>query len=103
MNHSAAPVCFERSLSLADALDSGALLAYAMNGQPLPVRHGAPLRLVVPGWYAVASVKWLTGIEVVPQPFDGFFQASHYVYEWSRGGRAVREPVRRQRGPGPDH
>ena len=97
VNHSAVPVRFERSLSLADALDSGALLAYAMNGQPLPVRHGAPLRLVVPGWYAVASVKWLTGIEVVPQPFDGFFQASHYVYEWSRGGRAAREPVRRQR------
>ena len=97
VNNSAAPVRFERSLPLADALESGALLAYVMNGQPLPVRHGAPLRLVVPGWYAVASVKWLTGIEVVPQPFDGFFQGSHYVYEWSRGGRTVREPVQRQR------
>lgn len=97
VNNSAAPVRFERSLPLADALESGALFAYVMNGQPLPVRHGAPLRLVVPGWYAVASVKWLTGIEVVPQPFDGFFQGSHYVYEWSRGGRTVREPVQRQR------
>ena len=51
----------------------------------------------MPGWYGVASVKWPTGIEVVPQPFDGFFQASHYFYEWSRGGRTVREPVQRQR------
>ena len=97
VSNSAAPVRFERSLLLVDALESGALLAYAMNGQPLPVRHGAPLRLVVPGWYAVASVKWLTGIEVVPQPFDGLFQGSHYVYEWSRGGRTVREPVQRRR------
>ena len=80
------PVRFERSLSVHDALESGALLAYAMNGQPLPARHGYPLRLVVPGWYAVASVKWLTDIRVVAQPFDGFFQASHYVYEWDRGG-----------------
>ena len=96
VNGSAVPVRFERSLPLADALDSGALLAYAMNGQPLPARHGAPLRLIVPGWYAVASVKWLTDVEVVPEPFDGYFQASHYVYEWSRDGRTVREPVRLQ-------
>src|SRR5450755_316384 len=96
VNGSAAPVRFERSLPLADALESGALLAYAMNGQPLPARHGAPLRLIVPGWYAVASVKWLTDIEVVPEPFDGYFQTSHYVYEWSRDGRTVREPVRLQ-------
>jgi DMSO/TMAO reductase YedYZ molybdopterin-dependent catalytic subunit len=67
-----------------------------MNGQPLPARHGAPLRLIVPGWYAVASVKWLTDIEVVPEPFDGYFQTSHYVYEWSPDGRTVREPVRLQ-------
>jgi DMSO/TMAO reductase YedYZ molybdopterin-dependent catalytic subunit len=83
---------FERSLPLRDALEAGALLAYAMNGQPLPVRHGYPLRLVVPGWYAVASVKWLTDIRVVAEPFDGFFQATHYVYD--RGGRDPREAVR---------
>ena len=49
---------FERSLRLDDARDSDVLLAYAMNGEPLPVEHGYPLRLIVPSWYAVASVKW---------------------------------------------
>src|SRR5260221_8671754 len=90
------PIRFERSLTVADALESGALLAYAMNGQPLPARHGYPVRLVVPGWYAVASVKWLTDIRVVDEPFEGFFQAVHYVYERNRGGTAAAEPVRLQ-------
>jgi DMSO/TMAO reductase YedYZ molybdopterin-dependent catalytic subunit len=86
---------FERSLPLADAAESGALLAWAMNGQPLPARHGYPLRLVVPGWYAVASVKWLSSIRVVEEPFGGFFQTERYMYE--RGsGTVVREPVRLQ-------
>src|SRR5260221_12864750 len=67
-----------------------------MNGRPLPAGHGYPVRLVVPGWYAVASVKWLTDIRVVEEPFEGFFQAAHYVYEWSRGGTTVAEPVRLQ-------
>jgi DMSO/TMAO reductase YedYZ molybdopterin-dependent catalytic subunit len=84
-------VRFERSLPVHDAMESGALLAYAMNGRPLPVRHGYPLRLVVPGWYAVASVKWLTDIRVVGAPFDGFFQAKHYVYD---RGPGLREAVR---------
>jgi DMSO/TMAO reductase YedYZ molybdopterin-dependent catalytic subunit len=90
------PIRFERSLTVQDAVESGALLAYAMNGQPLPVRHGYPLRLVVPGWYAVASVKWLTDIRVVAERFGGFFQNQDYVYEWNRGGTGVREPVRLQ-------
>jgi DMSO/TMAO reductase YedYZ molybdopterin-dependent catalytic subunit len=90
------PIRFERSLPVRDALESGALLAYAMNGHPLPVRHGYPLRLVVPGWYAVASVKWLTDIRVVADPFDGFFQNTHYVYEWDRRGTGAREPIRLQ-------
>ena len=93
---SAEPIWFERSLAVDDARESGALLAYSMNGEPLPVRHGAPLRLVVPGWYAVASVKWLTGIRVDSAAFDGYFQADHYAYEWSRGDTVVREPVRMQ-------
>jgi DMSO/TMAO reductase YedYZ molybdopterin-dependent catalytic subunit len=91
------PIWFERGLSLQEARGSGALLAYAMNGEPLPVRHGAPLRLVVPAWYAVASVKWLTGIRVASAPFDGYFQADHYMYERPRGETMVREPVRMQR------
>lgn len=83
---------YERSLPLADALGSGALLAYAMNGRPLPARHGYPLRLVVPGWYGMASVKWLTGIRVLGEEFRGYFQAQQYVYD--RDG--TREPVRLQ-------
>jgi DMSO/TMAO reductase YedYZ molybdopterin-dependent catalytic subunit len=86
-------VRFERSLPVADALESGALLAYAMNGRPLPARHGYPLRLVVPGWYGVASVKWLTDIRVVQEPFRGFFQAQRYVFDQN----GLREPVRLQR------
>jgi DMSO/TMAO reductase YedYZ molybdopterin-dependent catalytic subunit len=84
---------FERSLSLAEARDSGALLAYAMNGEPLPVQHGYPLRLVVPGWYSVTSVKWLTEIEVIDYEYSGFYQGHKYVYEWERAGEVVREPV----------
>jgi DMSO/TMAO reductase YedYZ molybdopterin-dependent catalytic subunit len=87
------PIRFERSLTVQDAMESGALLAYAMNGQPLPVRHGYPMRLIVPGWYAVASVKWLTDIRVVAEPFGGFFQAQDYIYEWNRGGTDIHEPV----------
>ena len=75
---------------------SEALLAYAMNGEPLPLQHGYPLRVIVPGWYAVTSVKWLTNIEVSTSAFEGFFQTQRYVYEWERNGTTVREPVRLQ-------
>ena len=88
---------FERGLSIAEAGDSNALLAYAMNGEPLPIQHGYPLRLVVPGWYGVASVKWLSEIEAVERPFDGFFQVDRYTYEWTRNGQQVTEPVTLQR------
>jgi DMSO/TMAO reductase YedYZ molybdopterin-dependent catalytic subunit len=88
---------FERSLSLDEIADSGALLAYKMNGAPLLPQHGYPLRLVVPGWYGVASVKWLAAIEVLNRAFDGYFQTSRYRYAWLRGGDTVTEPVRRQR------
>jgi DMSO/TMAO reductase YedYZ molybdopterin-dependent catalytic subunit/glyoxylase-like metal-dependent hydrolase (beta-lactamase superfamily II) len=92
-----APIAFERSLTIADARHTDALLAYAMNGDPLPVEHGYPVRLIVPGWYAVASVKWLTEIDVVGEPFDGYFQTNRYVFEWERDGGRVVEPVRHQR------
>ena len=88
---------FERSLSLDDIAANGALLAYEMNGAPLPARHGYPLRLVVPGWYGVASVKWLTTIEVLDHAFDGHFQTELYRYVWHRDGQTVTEPVRRLR------
>ena len=73
------PIDFERSLPL-DRLP-GALVAYAMNGEPLPPDHGAPFRLVVPGWYGMASVKWLARITAIPEPFRGFFQADRYVVD----------------------
>jgi DMSO/TMAO reductase YedYZ molybdopterin-dependent catalytic subunit/rhodanese-related sulfurtransferase len=92
-----APVRFERALSARDARESGALVAYAMNGEPLPLQHGRPVRLIVPGWYSVASVKWLTEIEVIGRPFEAFFQTNRYHYEWEREGSVIREPVRLQR------
>jgi len=84
---------FERSLSIDDARDPDVLLAYAMNGEPLPKLHGYPLRLIVPRWYAVASVKWLTHVEIVEQPFTGHYQSEKYWYEWERDDGTVREPV----------
>jgi DMSO/TMAO reductase YedYZ molybdopterin-dependent catalytic subunit len=90
-------IAFERSLNVSYARDSEALLAHAMNGEPLPLQHGFPLRLIVPGWYGVASVKWLTEIEVVRDAFTGFFQADRYVYKWAREGELVTEPVTLQR------
>jgi sulfane dehydrogenase subunit SoxC len=69
---------YQRSLSLMDAHRPEVLLAYEMNGAPLPVQHGFPLRLVVPGWYGMTSVKWLGRITVTDRPFDGYQQASAY-------------------------
>lgn len=78
---------FARSLSRAQALDDDVLLAYAMNGAPLPPQHGAPLRLVVPRWYGMASVKWLRAIEALDQPFDGLQQARSYHFRREPGER----------------
>ena len=69
---------YERSLSIEDALGEDLLLAYEMNGAPLPPQHGFPLRLVVPGWYGMTSVKWLSEIEVIDEPFAGYQQAQAY-------------------------
>ena len=91
------PIRFERSLTIDQARDSDVLLAYAMNGEALPIEHGSPLRVIVPGWYAVASVKWLTEIELLDAPFAGHYQADRYCYEWERDGRILREPVTLQR------
>jgi DMSO/TMAO reductase YedYZ molybdopterin-dependent catalytic subunit len=53
-----------------------------MNGEPLGLDHGALFRLIVPHWYAVASVKWLKRIDVLTEPYSGEFQTGHYMYEW---------------------
>lgn len=63
---------YARGLGLADATADDVLVAYAMNGAPLPPQHGFPARLVVPGWYGMAHVKWLRTIEVIDHPFDGY-------------------------------
>src|SRR5262249_54081785 len=78
------PIRCDRSLGIEEAQASEALLAYAMNGEALPPAHGYPVRLIVPDWYGVASVKWLTDVEVIAGAFDGFFQADRYHYESER-------------------
>src|SRR3954454_16036979 len=87
---------FARALPLAHAADPGAeiLIAYEMNGEPLRPDHGAPFRLVVPHWYAVASVKWLTRLDVLTEPFVGEFQTGHYISKWRNG---LFEPVTHMR------
>jgi DMSO/TMAO reductase YedYZ molybdopterin-dependent catalytic subunit len=73
-------VAFERSLPVDVALHPDTLLATHMNGEPLTARHGAPVRLAVPGRYGMADVKWLVGVRAVTTPFAGTFQADDYVY-----------------------
>lgn len=63
---------YERSLSIADAAGDEVLLAYEIDGRPLPPQHGFPVRLLVPGWYGMTSVKWLRRITAVAEPFDGY-------------------------------
>jgi DMSO/TMAO reductase YedYZ molybdopterin-dependent catalytic subunit len=70
---------FARALSIPDAMRDDVILAYEMNGQPLAVGHGFPLRLVVPGWYGIAWVKWLTRIEVRDHRLMNRFMARDYV------------------------
>ncbi|MGV3722912.1 MAG: molybdopterin-dependent oxidoreductase, partial [Actinomycetota bacterium] len=69
------------------------LLAYRMNGAELPVDHGFPVRAVAPGWYGMASIKWLTRIVVTDQPFDGHFQTVDYAYYVRRNGLPTRVPL----------
>lgn len=88
---------YARSLPLPKALHRDTVLAWQMNGEPLPVEHGAPLRAVVPGWYAMDSVKWLTRIEVVREPFRGPYQELDYRFipagDNGIGTRLDRMPV----------
>jgi DMSO/TMAO reductase YedYZ molybdopterin-dependent catalytic subunit len=97
---------FVRALPLSHATDPAAeiLVAYEMNGKPLAADHGSPFRMIVPHWYAVASVKWLKRIDVLTEPYTGEFQTGHYMYEWADRPpepiglmrvRAHHRPVRR--------
>jgi DMSO/TMAO reductase YedYZ molybdopterin-dependent catalytic subunit len=80
----AGKISFCRSLPLAKAR-ADVLLAHEMNGEKLSAPHGFPLRAIVPGWYAMASVKWLRRIVVTNKPFNGFYQSLDYTY-WDRSG-----------------
>lgn len=77
---------YARSLPLQKA-SADVLLAFKMNGEELTPAHGAPLRVVVPGWYGMASVKWLTRIIASAEPFHGYYQTIDYAY-WERGPSA---------------
>lgn len=86
---------YARSLPLEEAMREELLLAYEVNGMPLPPQHGFPLRLIVPGWYGMAHVKWLRSIEVVDEPFTGWQQVVSYRIRASEDERGA--PVTRIR------
>ena len=86
---------FERSLPIKEALKDGVMLAWAQNGQPLLPQHGFPLRLIVPTWYGMASVKWLRAITVLNQPFKGIEQAKVYRYQKSATDPGLPVTVKR--------
>jgi DMSO/TMAO reductase YedYZ molybdopterin-dependent catalytic subunit len=88
------PIAYARSLPRSKALGPEVLIAYQMNGRDLPKDHGYPARAIVPGHYGMASVKWLTGIHAVREPFHGYWQTSDYAY-WDRlDGQPVRRALR---------
>lgn len=84
---------FGRSMTLQDLRDLDVMLVWGMNGAPLLPQHGAPLRIVVPGWYGMASVKWLTEIAALTEPYTGFqqLQTYHYTQHADDPGEPVTE------------
>jgi DMSO/TMAO reductase YedYZ molybdopterin-dependent catalytic subunit len=84
---------YERSLPLDEATRPDVLLAYEVNGQPLPPQHGFPLRLIVPGWYGMTHVKWLERITLLTEPFEGYQQAQQYRTKQSE--EELGDPVTR--------
>ncbi|MDQ0875547.1 DMSO/TMAO reductase YedYZ molybdopterin-dependent catalytic subunit [Paenibacillus sp. V4I3] len=84
---------YTRSLSLEHALHPDTIVALYMSGKPLPYRHGYPARLIVPGWYGMASVKWLHRIVVIEEHFQGPFQVVDYVYDRKPLTLSSSEPV----------
>ena len=86
-------ISYARSLPRDKALQREVLIAYRMNGRDLPLDHGYPVRAVVPGHYGMASVKWLTRIQAVREPFLGYWQTSDYGYWDYLDGKPVRRPL----------
>jgi len=87
------PISYARSLRRDKATQRDVLIAYRMNGRDLSQDHGYPVRAIVPGHYGMASVKWLTGIHVVRQPFQGYWQTTDYGYWDYLDGQPVRRPL----------
>ncbi|EGW37290.1 sulfite oxidase, partial [Desulfosporosinus sp. OT] len=86
-------VNFERSLPLDKTLMAECILALKMNDEPIPHKHGFPLRLIVPGWYGMAHVKWVSQITATATPFKGPFQAIDYLYITNDGDYLNAAPV----------
>ena len=82
---------YQRSLTIEEATRDEVLLVYEMNGRPLEPQHGYPLRLIVPGWYGMTSVKWLESIEAVGEPFNGY--QMHGSYRYAQTADEPGEPV----------
>ncbi|MBI1358263.1 MAG: molybdopterin-dependent oxidoreductase [Acidobacteria bacterium] len=86
-------MAFERSLPVEKALEDDTLLAIEMNGEPLTAAHGYPVRLIVPGWYGVASVKWLESIHLTDEMFHGYYQSVKYTVRRRTGSGVCSEVV----------
>jgi len=87
------PISYAWGLPRAKAIAPEGLIAYAMNGRDLSPDHGFPVRAIVPGHYGMASVKWLTRIQAVREPFHGYWQTSDYAYWASMDGKPVRRAL----------
>jgi DMSO/TMAO reductase YedYZ molybdopterin-dependent catalytic subunit len=81
---------YERSLTIKQAIQLGALVALQMNGEPLTLKHGAPFRLIVPGYYAMTSIKWLKSAAYSPTASEGYYQIQDYLVEYPNSGLPVR-------------
>jgi DMSO/TMAO reductase YedYZ molybdopterin-dependent catalytic subunit len=86
---------YQRSLAIDEVRRPEVMLVYQMNGRPLEPQHGYPMRLIVPGWYGMTSVKWLTRIDAVTEPFAGYQQIGSYRYQ--RDAEETGDPVARMR------
>jgi DMSO/TMAO reductase YedYZ molybdopterin-dependent catalytic subunit len=87
------PISYARSIPREKAVQAEVLIAYQMNGRDLSRDHGYPARAIVPGHYGMASVKWLTRIQAVREPFQGYWQTSDYAYWDALDGKPVRRAL----------
>lgn len=86
-------VSYARSLPIAKALHADTIVAYEMNGNAIPLRHGFPMRLIVPQWYGMSSVKWLRSVQVIDHEFNGPFQTTDYNYYPDKSSDEGKQPV----------